>query len=162
MVRFDGHTVIGTRQGRLLFYGPRGNPPPIDLSESIYASPTRTADGRLVIVTYPDSGTGTISVLRDGSVLSRTKLPAGSAVSAAASRSHLYVSTTTALVTYDANTMAEVERLPWPGGGSGGFWPPVIGPLGHVYAMAWDRTMNKQVLYVFRPPRRVRHPPTFP
>ena len=154
MVLPDGHTRIGTRQGPLLFAGPNMRPmSSIDGSEPIFASPTRTADGRLVVVTYPDSAVGTMSVLRDGSVLSRTKLPGGAIVSAAASHSHVFVATPEALLTYDANTMAEVQRFPWD---LGGYWPPVIGPQGHVYAMA------NNVLYVFPPPRPVRHPPTVP
>jgi hypothetical protein len=158
---FDGHTRIGTRQGKLLSAGPiGGGPSPIDLSEPIYAAPTRTADDRLVVVTKTDDWEGTMSVVRGGSVLSRTKLPGGSAVSPAASRSHVFVSARSALVTYDANTMAEVARLSWPGSGSGGFRPPVIGPLGHVYALAWDQAQKREVLYVFRPPRVVHHPPT--
>ena len=83
-------------------------------------------------------------VLRANMVESRKKLPGQSVVRAAASQTHVFVATSEALVTFDANARTEVRRLPWNGGG---FWPPVIGPQGHVYAMA-----NK-VLFVFRPPR---------
>jgi hypothetical protein len=144
MVLPDGYTRMGTVQGPLLFAPPNGiRMSPIDGSEPIYASPTRTADGRLVVVT----GEGTMSVLRDASVLSRTKLPQGVEASPAASFDHVFVATGNALLTYDASTMAEVQQFPWENGGS---WPPVIGPQGHVYAIA------NNILRVFHPPRHVR------
>lgn len=66
-----------------------------------------------------------------------------SIASAAASRTHVFVSTAGAFLTYDANSMAEVARLSWVGGGLS---PPAIGPRGHVYAIA------SNILFVFPPP----------
>ena len=43
----------------------------------------------------------------------------------------------------DANSLAEVARFDWVGGGLN---PPVIGPKGHVYAIA------SNILFVFPPP----------
>ena len=49
-------------------------------------------------------------------------------------------------VTYNTNSLAEVKRFDWVGGGLN---PPVIGPKGHVYAIA------SNILFVFPPPKLV-------
>ncbi len=141
MVMFDGHTRTGTSDGRIVVAGPNAvTVPPIKLgTAAVWAPLTRTADGRLIAV----SGNPDMVVLRGNAVEARRKLPGYSLVRAAVSRTHIFVATTEALVTFDANTTAEVMRFPWNGGG---IWPPVIGPQGHVYAMA------QNVLFVFRPP----------
>jgi hypothetical protein len=87
---------------------------------------------------------GDVSVLRDGSVVSQVPCPGTTMARAAASRSHVFVSTTDALYTLDANAATSVSRFFWSGGG---IWAPAIGPEGHVYAMA------SNVLFVFPPPR---------
>ncbi len=46
-------------------------------------------------------------------------------------------------MTYEANSLAEVSRIDWVGGGLN---PPAIGPRGHVYAIA------SNILFVFPPP----------
>jgi hypothetical protein len=139
MVMFDGHTRIGTSDGRIVVTKPNAvTVPPIKLGTgAVYAPLTRTADGRLIAVHGSE-----MVVLRGNAVESRRRLPGYSLVRAAASHTHFFVAATDALVTFDANTMAEVMRFPWTGGG---IWPPVIGPQGHVYAMA------NNVLFVFRP-----------
>jgi hypothetical protein len=156
MILADGYTRLATLDGTLLSAGPNtsATPAPLALGAGrIFAAPTRTADGRLIVVSYPrDVPDGTMVVLGSRSGVSRIKLPGSSLGSAAASRTHVFVAATRALVTYDVNTMAEVGRFSW----FGGLWPPAIGPQGHVYAMA------KNVLFVFRPPIERKPPPVPP
>jgi hypothetical protein len=80
--------------------------------------------------------------------VSQASLPP-SFTSAAASRTHVFVSTTDALITFDANAQNQVQRFDWVGGGTS---PPAIGPDGRVYAIASD------ILFVFPPPLRVKRP----
>jgi outer membrane protein assembly factor BamB len=148
VVLSDGHTVIGTRDG-LVFAGPNTTSvPPVKLvkdptgDDGVYGTPTRRADGRLVVLPL---FVEKIAVLRQDAVESWIPLSNTSIASAAASRNHVFISTWEAFVTYDAGTMAEVARFPWVGF-HGGRWPPVIGPKGHIYAMAGN------ILFVF-PPR---------
>jgi hypothetical protein len=140
MIMPDMHTVVGTDDG-VVFSGPSTVPmPPVAGLGTIYATPTLAADGSVVVV----NEAGNVSVLRDGAVLFQVPLSGNTIARAAASRSHVFVSTTEALYTLDANAAASVRRFPWSGGG---IWSPVIGPKGHDYAMA------SNVLFVFRPPR---------
>src|SRR6185312_8470585 len=81
-------------------------------------------------------------------IVSTASLPGQSMASAAASRTHVFVSTTGAFATYDAKTMAEVGNFPWVGGGLS---PPAIGPSGRVYAIA------SNILFIF-PPSNVTFP----
>ena len=67
--------------------------------------------------------------------------------SAAASCTHLFVATTDELVSFDVKNMMPVARVPWVGGGGAA---PVIGPSGHVYAIASNS------LFVFPPPLKSR------
>jgi hypothetical protein len=145
VVLSDGHTVIGTTDGRLEFAGP--NTSAVQAAsglDPIYSAPTRTADGRLVTVGWMRGG-GSVAVLRGNAVQSRSGLPGESIASAAASRTHVFVATANAFLTYDATTMVQIQKFDWVGGG---LWPPVIGPQGHVYAMATN------ILFVFPPPRQ--------
>jgi hypothetical protein len=136
----DMQAVVGTDDGVVL-NGPGPAPrPPIPGLGWIGATPTVAANGDVVLV---DTG-GDVSVLRDRTVVSRVSLPGTTIARAAASRSHVFVSTYEALYTLDANGAESVFRFPWSGGGG---WSPAIGPEGHVYAMA------SNVLFVFRPPR---------
>jgi hypothetical protein len=57
----------------------------------------------------------------------------------------VFVSTTNGLETFDARTLAWVHSVPWAGGGLSA---PVIGPSGHVYAIASGS------LHIFPPPWR--------
>jgi hypothetical protein len=105
----------------------------------VYAAPTRLPNGTVVVV-----GTGgQITVLLGAEVISQFQAPGGSVVSAAASRTHVFVSTQDAFLTYQASTMSELARIDWVGGG---VHQPAIGPRGHVYAMA------SNILFVFPPP----------
>jgi hypothetical protein len=145
VVLSDGHTVIGTTDGRLEFAGP--NTSAVQAASglnSVYAAPTRTADGRLVIVGWMRDG-ASVAVLRGNALQSRLALTGESIASAAASRTHVFVATAKAFLTFDATTMGPVQKFDWVGGG---LWPPVIGPQGHVYAMATN------ILFVFPPPRQ--------
>ena len=86
-------------------------------------------------------------MVQGNQVVSKIDFPPGAAfrfVSAAASHTHLFVSTTEAFLSYDTNTLAEVGRIDWGGGGAS---PPAIGPKGNVYAIAGD------ILFVFPAPR---------
>ncbi len=143
MVMPDGHTVIATSgdkgTGTIVFLGPNGvawEPVKGPLS---YAAATRLADGRTVIVER-----GRRMTILNGKNQERgVILPGKSIVSAAASRTHLFVSTAGSFITYNPNTWGKQAEIFWVGGGT---FTPAIGPLGHVYGMA------SNVLFVFPPP----------
>jgi hypothetical protein len=104
-----------------------------------YAAATRLADGRTAIVER-----GRRMTILSGKNQERTvPLPGESIVSAAASRTHLFVSTAGSFITYDPSTWEKRAEIFWVGGGT---FTPAIGPLGHVYGMA------SNVLFVFPPP----------
>jgi outer membrane protein assembly factor BamB len=132
----DGHTVTGTGSadqagGRLTFAGPNGVVwPDARLgSENVRATPARTSDQRIVAV----GQNGTVSVVRNSSLLQSLKLNSGSVAPPAVSRTHVFVSTAGSFVTLNASTMAERGRVAWVGGGLSS---PAIGADGRVYALA--------------------------
>jgi hypothetical protein len=143
MVMADGHTVIATSgdkgRGSIAFLGPNmvaWAPVKGPLS---YAAATRLADGRTAIVEL-----GRRMTILSGKNQERTvPLPGESIVSAAASRTHLFVSTAGSFLTYDPSTWEKRAEIFWVGGGT---FTPAIGPFGHVYGMA------NNVLFVFPPP----------
>ncbi len=138
----DGHTAVGDDKGTLSFVGPNQIPvSPIKNLGAITAAPTRLNDGRLAIISRP----GYLGMIRNYGIESVTKLNGESIASAAASCTHLFISTTEELVTYDVKTMTPVASVPWFGGGRAA---PVIGPSGTVYAIASD------VLFAFAPPQQ--------
>jgi hypothetical protein len=155
------HTAVGTAatgsgDGAIVFAGPEASPPKAVTVKGmgpIVPTPTRLADARFVVIEgrFGNSPGTAISLLRRVSVvkpppmriLSRTVLTGQSIVPAAASRTHVFVSTAGAFHTFDAGTMTEVSRFSWVGGGMS---PPVIGPAGHVYAIA------SNILFIFPPP----------
>jgi outer membrane protein assembly factor BamB len=104
-----------------------------------WAAPTALGNSRFALVHRH----GGVTVMRGASIETTVKLPGESIASAAASRNHVFVSTASALHTFDKSTMAEVVRFDWQRGGTS---PVAIGPSGHVYAIADDR------LFVFKPP----------
>jgi outer membrane protein assembly factor BamB len=137
----DGHTLVGTANGAVVFAGPNGDklPPVVNLGR-VHAAPTMTADGRAVVL----QSNGKITVLQNGVVVANTSVPGETIVSAAASRTHVFVSTTEGFYTLDPSTMSVVSTFDWVGGGVS---PPAIGPNGHVYALA------SNILFVFPPPQ---------
>jgi hypothetical protein len=67
---------------------------------------------------------------------------AGSLVSPSASRNYLYVAGEDSLATYGLEDLAPVANFAWQHGGR---CQPAIGPLGHVYALTYDK------LHIFPP-----------
>jgi hypothetical protein len=132
--------AVGTEDGRLKFERDNFF---IEGLGSITAAPTRMADGRLVVI----ERFGRMSIINGDSLVLQQPLNGPSIASAAASCTHLYVSSTDELVTFDMKTMTPVAHLPWT---EGGRHAPIIGPLGHVYAI------TNYGLFVFAAPRR--HP----
>ena len=80
-------------------------------------------------------------------------LKGGSVAAPAASRNHLFVSTAYALYTLNKANLQQVGEFRW--GPNGGTSQPVIGPRGHVYAVARDH------IYIF-PPSRIQEIPDVP
>jgi hypothetical protein len=145
MVLPDGHTLVGALKD-ILFAGPNATPlPPVTLG-AVHGAPTLTATGAVVAVGHLPAE---LLVLRDGKAVSRASLSSDSLTSAAASRTHVFVSTTHAFITFDADARKRVQTFDWVGGGTS---PPAIGPRGHVYAIA------SNILFVFPPPAHVIPP----
>jgi hypothetical protein len=135
----DLHTVVGTENG-IVFAGPSTPAPaPVTGLAAVYATPSRTVDGRLVVV----ESSGKKAVWRNGSVESQAPIRGTSIVQAAASATNVFVAAANGLHSFDATAATELQVFPWVGGG---IWPPAIGPRGHVYAMA------SNALFVFPPP----------
>lgn len=131
----DGHSAVAAKAGDqawLLFGGPNAaNVPEIKVPAGA-ATPTLTADGRLITV----SRAGGSAEARVGSPAapSRAVTFAGESVApAAASCSHVFVSTESALYTLDAARLQVVASHPWRGGGLSS---PAIAANGAVYALA--------------------------
>jgi len=140
----DRHPLPSTAGEKIVFAGPNANKlPPVSSPGFVYGAPTLTVNGFAVVV-----GTNGLSLLKDGAVVSQVSLPP-SYTSAAASRTHVFVSTTDAFVTLDADAQLELQRFDWVGGGKS---PPAIGPDGRVYAIASD------ILFIFPPPLKVSKP----
>jgi hypothetical protein len=148
-VLFDAHTALGTNTGEVVFVGPNqsqlspvkplgGTTNPNEL----FASLTRVADPTLAVAVglYEE-----LALLRLNAVLYRTNVGGAAVVPPAASRTHVFVSTSDALITLSSDVRTELRRFPWIGGGAS---PPAIGPSGRVYAIASD------ILFIFPPPRR--------
>jgi hypothetical protein len=140
----DGHTLIAKRDlngyDTLFFVGPNMQSVPQIAQVQSFAAPTQLADGRIAIV----GNDLRMTVLSSAYRIERTvALPGQSIVSAAASRTHLFVSTAGSFLTYDLNTWDKKAEISWVGGG---IFTPAVGPFGHVYAMA------SNVLFVFPPP----------
>lgn len=144
MVLPDGHTLVSTGGGEIVFAGPNANKlPPVRSPGIVYGPATLTVNGFAVVV-----GASGLAVLNNGKVVSQASLPP-SYTSAAASRTHVFVSTTDAFITFDADAQLELQRFDWVGGGKS---PAAIGPDGRVYAIASD------ILFIFPPPLKVSIP----
>jgi hypothetical protein len=137
----DGHAMISTGgdgvPSEVMFAGLQmttiRSPGPISI-----AAPTALGNSRFALV----HRFGGVTILRGAYAETSVTLPGESIASAAASRGHLFVSTASALHTFDKTTMQELARFDWR---RGGVSPVAIGPQGHVYAIANDR------LHVFPP-----------
>jgi hypothetical protein len=139
----DGHTLVGTLQGKVIVAGPNMNRiPEADLVGAVYGSPTRTADGG-VVVTGLGTRVGFVTLLKNGQVVANKEVIGQTIAAAAASRTHIFVSTASSLFTFDAATLQQVNEVSLPGGGLS---PPAIGPAGHVYTVA------SNILFVYPPP----------
>jgi hypothetical protein len=150
----DGRSIIGTQDvqrsgngtesgglaGGAIFSGPNMTATtPITGLEPTFGVPTRLPNGRTLLV----GAHSDLTVLAAGRIIQRIEREDGaSSTSAAASRTHVFVATNSAFKTFDPVTLAEVETMSWTKGGKN---PPVIGPQGHVYAIADNR------LFVFAP-----------
>jgi len=125
--------VVGDDEGRLRFLGPNGSKiPPVTNLGPIAAAPTLMPDGRIAVI----ARTGFLSILRSNGVHdSTTDIVSASIASVAASCTHLFVSTTEELTTWDIAHMTPVATVTWTKGGTSA---PVVGPAGHVYAVAGE------------------------
>lgn len=144
MVLPDGHTLASIAGFRIVFSGPNQNKlAPVEIPGLVFGPATRTVNGFAVVVSVVG-----LLVLNNGQVVSQASLPP-SYTSAAASRTHVFVSTTDAFVTLDADAQLKLQSFDWVGGGKS---PPAIGPEGRVYAIASD------ILFIFPPPLKVSKP----
>jgi hypothetical protein len=110
--------------------GPRSVAPPTALGNFRFAI-TKTSGG--------------VTIMSGAAVERSVELKGESIAAPAASRNHLFVSTAFALYTLNKATLQKAGEFSWaPRGGTS---QPVIGPKGHVYAIAQDR------LYIFPPSR---------
>lgn len=131
----DGHAMINTAledgsNPQAMFAGPgfstiRANGP------YSLATPTELGGSRHAVVAVKDG----LTIMSGVTILKRINLRGGSAAAAAASRSHIFVSTVTGLYTVNKATLQKVAEFQWTKGGTS---QPVIGPQGHVYAIARD------------------------
>ncbi len=140
IARDDNGAQTGASRGGAILSGPNQNKAgPITGLQQIYGSATRLKDGRTALL----GAHGELVLLNGIRVTKRMQLPGFAIVGAAASRTHLFVSTSSAIFTFDPASLAEVGRVERAGGG----WSqPAIGPLGHVYAIVG------RDLLVFPPP----------
>jgi len=132
----DGHTLISTEQG-LRFAGPNKSPAGTIHKMLTQATPTRLPDGR-VILSMRDG----LTIIDGVTVAGTIPLEGESMVPAVASRTHLFVSTENAFLTFDVHSLNKVAEINWAGGGT---VAPAIGPTGYVYGMA------SNILFVFPP-----------
>lgn len=119
----------GAEKGGAVLSGPNQNKAgPITGLQHIYGSATRLKDGRTALL----GAHGELTLLNGIQVTRRLQLNGFAIVGAAASRTHLFVSTSAAFYTFDPASMTEAARFDRAGGG----WSqPAIGPFGHVYAI---------------------------
>jgi hypothetical protein len=131
----DGHSVIAAKAGEqawTLFGGPNvGQWAEVKIPPSA-ATPTLTSDGRLVTVDRVGGSTEVWLISPTGPPRS-VQFVGDSIAPAAASCTHVFVSTEAALYTLDARTLQPLVAHPWRGGGLSS---PAIAPGGAVYALA--------------------------
>jgi hypothetical protein len=144
----DGHAMLSTSgpqaPSQVVFAG--ANTSTIRAAGPIsFAAPTALGNSRFAIV----HRTGGLTIMRGASIETSIQLTGHSIASAAASRNHIFVSTASALHTFDKGTLQPQGSFAWSKGGTS---QPVIGPQGHIYAIAGDQ------LFVF-PPLAAVSPP---
>jgi hypothetical protein len=146
----DGHSIIGVEKitrsngqeygsgtGAVMFAGPNmSSLPRVADTGRVFTAPSVTRDGRAVLV----SGDGYLTILQGTQIAAQIRIPSFSVASAAVSRTHVFVSTHDAFLSYDVNDLSEKGRINWVGGGTSS---PAIGPNGAVYALA------SNILFVF-------------
>jgi hypothetical protein len=113
------------------------------------AAPTALGNSRFAIV----HRMGGITIMHGAAIEKSAPFPGHSIASAAASANHIFVSTATALHTFDKNTLESKGTFAWKKGGTS---QPVIGPQGHLYAIAGDN------LLVFAPVTQSTDTPNTP
>jgi hypothetical protein len=128
----DGSTVTGMRTGFLwktrpdLEEGPR-----IVTAGMLTATPTLHKDGNSFMTVSRDGAVHKVTGL---SPVTQILTGGRSIASAASSCTHVFVATTSGVMTLDANNMNTIANLT--GISGAGFSSPVIGPAGQVYIMA--------------------------
>jgi hypothetical protein len=135
----DGHSVVGTGDGRLRFSGPNDFPiADIRGLNPIVSRVCRTMDGTIVALgLQADQNGSTVYIIRDGELFTQIDLNPQAISAPAASSNHLFFNLASGLYTMDARTLEFVAEFPWIGGnGGGGTSSPAIGPNGEVYAIA--------------------------
>jgi hypothetical protein len=135
----DGHSVVGTGDGRLRFSGPNGTAvPDIHGLDAIFSRVCRTMDGTILTLGLQEYPNGTtLSIIRDNAIYTQIKLNPRAISAPSASSNHIFLNLSSGLYTMDANTLEFIAEFPWPGNnGGGGLSSPAIGPNGEVYALA--------------------------
>ncbi|MBX9945785.1 MAG: PQQ-binding-like beta-propeller repeat protein [Reyranella sp.] len=131
----DGHSAVAAKAGDqawLLFGGPNAaNVPEIKVPLGA-ATPALTADGRLITVSRA-GGSAEARPASPATPARAIQFGGESVAPAAASCSHVFVSTESALYTLDAASLQPVASHPWRGGGLSS---PAIAANGAVYALA--------------------------
>ena len=144
MISSNGHEIVsqmvfaGFNLGTTQVAGPTS-----------FAAPTALGNSRYAIV----HRTGGVTIMRGAAIEKSAPFPGHSIASAAASNNHIFVSTATALHTFDKNTLELKGTFAWKQGGTS---QPVIGPQGHVYAIAGDNIL------VFPPVVQTTNTPSTP
>ncbi|HYO84369.1 MAG TPA: hypothetical protein VES20_23395, partial [Bryobacteraceae bacterium] len=138
--RVSSGVLTGTLQGRLTRTGSNLLEQPAQASlGTLTATPTLTKESNWLVM----SREGTLTRLATSGRVSVT--PGGESIaSAAASCTHVFVSTKAGFFTYDANTLQQVAAVPTTG--TGGLSSPVIGLKGEVYVVMG------QYLFAFKSP----------
>lgn len=147
MIGFDGADAGGGTMFVSLFPGYSGGPVTTHrIANPLFmATPAALGNARYALVEFD----GGVTFLNGAAIQKQIDLPGQSIAAAAASRTHVFVSTVTGLYTFNKKTMEKVAEFAW---AKGGISQPVIGPQGHVYAIA------QETLYVF-PPSLIPDPP---
>lgn len=141
----DGHAMINTgghETSPQVMYAGLGFSTIRAVAPYSQATPSALGNSRHALV----HRFGGLTVMSGVTILKQVALPGHSIAAAAVSQNQIFVSTASALHTFDKASLKELGTFSW---SNGGLSQPVIGPQGHVYALADD------ILYVFGPPLAV-------